>query len=64
MNLLPRLSLSSLVPRSEKGLVFAEAPALAPPEVAIDLEAQARAEAELAQAAQVALPDDEEEEIL
>ena len=37
---------------------------LLPPEVVIDLEAQARAEAELAQAAQVALPDDEEEEIL
>lgn len=49
---------------SEKDLRFAEAPALAPPEVAIDLAAQQRHEAELAQAAQVALPDDDEEELL
>lgn len=47
----------------EKALIFAEAPALAPPEVPIDLEAQARAEAELQAAAQVALPDDDEEEL-
>lgn len=40
-----------------------EAPALAPPEVAIDLAAQQQAEAEMLAASQVALPDEEDDEL-
>ena len=38
-------------------------PARAPPEVAIDLAAQQQAEAEMLAAAQVALPDEEDDEL-
>jgi hypothetical protein len=48
---------------SEGGLTFVEAPALAPPEVAIDLAAQQAAEAEILAASQVALPDEEDDEL-
>lgn len=42
-------------------LHFVESPALAPPEVHIDLAAQSQYEAEIAQAAAQPLPDDDEE---
>lgn len=42
-------------------LTFVEAPALAPPEVAIDMAEQARHEAELAAAAMVPVPDDDDD---
>jgi len=45
----------------EPNLVFVESPALPPPELAIDLEAQQRAEAEMALAATHALPDEDDE---
>ena len=45
----------------EPNLVFVESPALPPPELAIDLEAQQRAEAEMALAATHALPDEDED---
>jgi len=48
---------------NEAGLVFAEMPALQPAEVQIDMAAQQAAEAELAAASQVALPEDDDEEL-
>eukprot|EP01052_Picozoa_sp_SAG31_P030031 SAG31_NODE_3044_length_4751_cov_29.695615_3_plen_53_part_00 len=48
----------------ERDLVFTSAPALAPPEAPVDLVAMQRAERELAEAAQVALPSDEEEDFI
>jgi GTP-binding nuclear protein Ran len=45
----------------DMSLHFVESPALAPPEVPIDLEAQKRLEAEMAAAAAQPLPDDDEE---
>ena len=44
--------------------MFAEAPALARPEVAIDLEGMPRAEAEVMKPVMWYLPSDDEEEIL
>jgi len=44
-------------------LTFVEAPALAPPEVDFDVNQQRLVEAELAQAAQVPLPDDEDDDL-
>jgi len=46
---------------NEADLTFIQAPALVPPEVAIDLAAQQKAEQELALAADAALPDDDDE---
>jgi len=48
---------------NEAQLAFVEAPALAPPEVAIDLAAQQQAEAEMNAASAVALPDDDDDEL-
>lgn len=45
-------------------LVFVEAPALAPPEAEIDMQTQQRYEQELAQAASVPLPDQDDEDDL
>jgi len=48
---------------NEAGLTFVEAPALAPPEVAIDLAAQQAAEAEIQAASLQALPDEDDDEL-
>lgn len=45
----------------DKALAFVAAPALAPPEIQIDMNEMAKYEAELQQAATVALPDDDED---
>jgi len=46
----------------ERDLVFTSAPALAPPEAPVDIAAMQRAEDELRRAAQVALPEDDEDD--
>ena len=48
----------------DNNLNFVKAPALAPPEVQIDMEAQAKVEAELAQAVNQPLPDQDDDELL
>lgn len=45
----------------EKELTFAESPALAPPEVQIDMEHQAQAERELQEAKDIPLPDEDDD---
>jgi len=47
----------------EPNLEFAEAPALAPPEVMVDQAQMMAAEAELAQARNAPLPDDDDEDL-
>ena len=49
------------LPCSDNALTFVEAPALLPPETQISHEQQARYEQELAEAASVPLPDEDDD---
>ena len=48
----------------DNSLTLVKAPALAPPDVVIDMEAQAKVEAELQQAVNAPLPDQDDDELL